>query len=124
MICAQPRPARLKVFDADTRAIPRAAAASETVRKGTCSAPGRVIGAWISSARIQASCSAASAASASSSARDATDPVGLCGLQRSIARAPAANAPRDAVEVEIAPPASGTSTISQPASGTRLKNGW
>ena len=47
-------PARLKVFEAEEKAMPRSRAASETVRKETCSAPGRVSGAWISSARTQA----------------------------------------------------------------------
>ena len=50
------RPAVLNALEAEVRTIPRSAAASETVVNGTCSAPGKTIGAWISSARTQPSC--------------------------------------------------------------------
>ena len=53
------RPAVLNAFEAEVRTMPRSAAASETVVNGMCSAPGKTIGAWISSASTQPSCAAA-----------------------------------------------------------------
>ncbi len=103
--------------------MPCSRAASETLRKGTWRAPGRVSGEWISSLSTQAPCSAAQAASAFSCASVGSVPVGLWGLQRMIATAPARNS-ASIPSTSISPSTSGTSASSQPSSSITAKKGW
>ena len=122
-IWEQCRPATLNAFDAEQKAIPRSAAASETVRNGTCRAPGRASGAWISSASTQAPWRAAASAIAASCSRLGTPPVGLWGLQRISATAPSAKR-RSIVSGSSSPAVSGASASSHPSSSITAKKGW
>ena len=121
--CAHIRPATLNAFEAEVTAKPRSRAASLASRNGVKPAPGRVSGAWISSASTQAPWRAADSASAASCSGAGIVPVGLCGLQSTIARAPAAKARSIPSTSSSRPPAIGTSTTLRPRSATSGKKG-
>ena len=118
-IIASFKPARLKALEAEVTAPPR----EETVSHGTNSTPGNTSGPWISSEITHAPCSSAAAAIATSSARVGTRPVGLCGLQSSSARAPAANAEAMPSTSRAPEASSGTSTTRRRACGMSTKYG-
>jgi len=106
-----------------TIASPHSAASPPSETNGVCDSPGNVSCACTSSATTSTPCRAASVATAASSSRVKIVPVGLCGLQSTNARAPAANASPSAPRSRCAEASSGTSTTCLLIERVTVKNG-
>jgi len=116
----------LNALDAEASVTPCSAAAPPSDTNGVCRAPGRVSGAWISSAMTVTPYRSASDPMRPRSAALNTRPVGLCGLASRYPRAPAANAalsPSKSSSQRPSSRTSGTSTTRRPAWGMCSKNG-